>query len=284
MSKKFFSDSPRAFAVALILSVAALPAFSQAGGGQQDAKPAVAQDAAKDAPKRAVNDERAEAIIRHAIEALGGGAYLDVRSIVSRGNYTPFTEGVGGLPVTFLDYLVFPDRERTEFKGSSIQANMGDTGWVFDVKMKKIVDMQPEQVRSFRTLMRTSLDNVLRGWWRAEGAALSYVGRREAGLAKRNDVVRLTYPDGFVVEFEFGTKDYLPSKTRYKKENAEGEQVEEEERYAQFLPVGGVRVPFIIDHYRAGVQMSRVNYQEVEFNRAVPDSLFTKPADLKALK
>jgi hypothetical protein len=232
-------------------------------------------------------DEKAEQVIKHAVEALGGGAYLNVRSIVSRGYYTPFTEGVGGLPVTFLDYLVFPDRERTEFRGSglsSIQTNAGETGWVFDGKMRKILDMPPEQVSSFRTLMRVSLDNVLRGWWRAQGAALSYVGRREAGLAKRNDVVRLTYPDGFTVEFEFGAKDYLPSKARYKKQNAEGEQVEEEDRYAQFLPIEGVRVPFIIDHYRAGVQFSRVNYQEVEFNRPVPDSLFTKPADLKALK
>nr|MBA3241889.1 hypothetical protein [Acidobacteriota bacterium] len=111
-----------------------------------------------------------------------------------------------------------------------------------------------------------------------------YVGRREAGLARRNEVVRLTYADGFVVEFEFGAKDNLPSKARYKKEAAGGETIEEEDRYAQFQLLGGVRVPFIIDHYRAGVQSSRVNFQEIEFNRAVPDSLFGKPADLKALK
>jgi hypothetical protein len=238
------------------------------------------------APKPAA-DEKAEQVVKRAVEAMGGGAYLDVRSIVSRGYYTPFAEGVGGLPLTVLDSIVFPDRERTEFKGRnvySIQTNSGETGWLFDGKTKKISDMQPEQVRDFHRGIRVGLDNVLRGWWRKEGAALSYVGRREAGLAKRNEVVRLTYGDGFVVEFEFGAKDNLPAKARYKKENAEGETVEEEDRFAQFQLVGAVRVPFIVDHYRAGVQWSRANYQEVEFNRPLPDSLFTKLADVKALK
>jgi hypothetical protein len=76
----------------------------------------------------------------------------------------------------------------------------------------------------------------------------------------------------------------LPAKVLYKRQNAEGEQVEEEDRYAQFQTIGQVQTPFIIDHYRAGVQSSRVNYDEVEFNHSVPDSLFAKPTDVKAIK
>ncbi len=283
MSKKFSSTLARACVAALVLFAAASTAFSQTEGAAT--KPAAAKE---DGPKKpAERDERAEAVLRSAVEALGGAAYLGVKSVVSRGYYTPFAEGVGGLPSTFVDYLVFPDRERTEFKGrgvASIQSNWGEAGWLYDGKTKKISDVTPAQVSNFRTVMRTSLDNVLRGWWRAEGAALSYVGRREAGVGRRNEVVRLTYPDGFAVEFEFGARDNLPAKVRYKKENAEGEQVEEEDRYAQFQLIGGVRFPFIVDHYRAGMQASRANYEVVEFNRSVPDSLFNKPADVKALK
>ncbi len=139
-------------------------------------------------------------------------------------------------------------------------------------------------MRNFRTVMRTSLDNILRGWWRAEGAELKHAGRREAGLGRRNEVVRLIYPDGFAVEFEFGARDGLPAKVLYRKANAEGIEVEEEDRYAQFLNIGGVVAPFVIDHYRAGTQSSRVNYQTVEFNRVVPDALFARPADAKTFK
>jgi hypothetical protein len=287
MSKKFYSALARACVAALALSAASPEAFPQTEGAA--AKPAAAaQDGPKDEPKKAAQtDERAEAVIRRAVETLGGGAYLGVKSVVSRGYYTPFAEGIGGLPVTFTDYLVFPDRERTEFKGrgvSSIESNSGETGWLYEAKTRKLSDATPAQVRNFRIAMRTSLDNLLRGWWRSEGAALSYVGRREAGVGRRNEVVRLTYPDGFSVEFEFGARDNLPAKARYKKESAEGEQAEEEDRYAQFQLIGGVRVPLIVDHYRAGMQSSRANYESVEFNRAVPDSLFAKPADVKALK
>jgi hypothetical protein len=244
-----------------------------------------AQDGAK--PQASKVDEKAQAVVARAVEALGGAAYLGVRSVVSQGYYTQFREGVGGIPSTFRDYLVFPDRERTEFKGMasrSVQVNTGDTGWLFDGKKKSLTDVTPEQAADFRTVMRTSVDNVLRGWWRAEGASLTYVGRREAGLARRNEVVRLSYPDGFEVEFEFDAREGLPSKVVYKRPNAEGETVEEEDRYAQFISVGAVRFPYVIDHYRAGVQTSRVNYDKVEVNTAVPDSLFAKPADVKSVK
>ena len=162
--------------------------------------------------------------------------------------------------------------------------NTGETGWAFDARKKALTDVTPEQVESFRTAMRTSIDNLPRGWWRAEGASLAYVGRREAGLARRNEVVRLTYPDGFEAEFEFDAREGLPAKVLYKKEGADGERVEEEDRYAQFLAIGGARFPFVIDHFRAGQQSSRVNYDTVEVNKPVPDSLFAKPADVKAIK
>ncbi|HYH84052.1 MAG TPA: hypothetical protein VEX60_01130 [Pyrinomonadaceae bacterium] len=261
--------------------------FVSTAAPAQDGRPAT--PAPSESSKAAAKvDEKAVAVIERAVESLGGRAYLNVKTIVSRGYFTQMREGgVQGIPINFHDYMVFPDRERTEFSGAgvkSIQVNVGESGWVADLKSKKLLDVTEQQAQDFRLTLRTSLDNVLRGWWRAEGASLTYAGRREAGLARRNEVVRLTYPDGFAVEFEFDAKEGTPAKVKYKKLNAEGEMVEEEDRYAQFITVGAVRAPFIIDHYRAGVQSSRVNYDEVEFNQTVPDSLFTKPADVKKVK
>jgi hypothetical protein len=296
----YLSLAPACLAALVVFAAPAAPA--QGGGNQkQDGSSSQRATAPPNSPKptdapkpsdtpktsTAKVDEKAVAIVERAVEALGGRAYLDVRTVISHGYYTEFGAGVQGVPSSFRDYLVYPDRDRTEFKGESgrsIQVNTGETGWVFEGKAKKLSDVTPEQVAGFRTVMRTSIDNILRGWWRADGAGLAYVGRREAGLARRNEVVRVSYPDGFEAEFEFDLKEGLPAKVSYKRQNAEGEQVEEEERYAQFQTIGQVRTPFIIDHYRAGVQSSRVNYDEVEFNRPVPDSLFAKPADVKAIK
>ena len=58
---------------------------------------------------------RAAAIVRDAIKARGGDAYLNIRSVVTRGQYTPFEKGASGNPTNFIDYVIYPGRGRTEF-------------------------------------------------------------------------------------------------------------------------------------------------------------------------
>jgi hypothetical protein len=275
MNRKLTSSikitSPAAF---LLFCLAALPALAQ---GEKSAT--------QQAPP--TNDEKAEAVIKRAIEVMGGASYLGMRTIVGRGQFTQFKDGQSGLPSSFVDYVVFPDRERTEFKGTEgrvIQTNDKDKGWIFDGASKSIKDMTKAQVEDFKLSMRASVDNLLHGFWRGEGAKLSYVGRREAGLARRNETVRLTYPDGYTVEFEFDAKDSLPMKILYKRKNSEGADTLEEDRMAQHLKIEGVIFPFVIDHYSSGAQTSRINYQSVEINASVPDSLFARPANIKAVK
>jgi hypothetical protein len=285
----------RLFKTLASAAFAAIFLFAVAVVAQQDAKQKTTPpaDATKtSAPKpdekaAAKIDEKAGAIVERAVRAMGGSAYLGVHAIVSHGYFTQMSERMRGLPVSFRDYMVFPDRERTEFKGQEtrvVQVNTGDTGWVFDARAKNLTDIKPEQVADFHLAMRTSIDNILRGWWRSEGATLAYIGRREAGVGRRNETVALTYPDGFTVEFEFDAGEGLPAKTLYKKQNADGDVVEEEDRYAQYQTIGAVQTPFIVDHFRAGAQSSRVNYDTVEFNGSIPDSLFAKPTDIKAIK
>ncbi len=292
MSKTRFPNvcvSRAVVVVAAVLLLWAMASNAQAQNTPAKSAGPAAPSATPAADKAAQDnkDEKAEQVIERAVAAMGGRAFLDVRTITSRGYTTPFQDGVATIPNSFTDYTVFPNRERTEFRSAgvrSIETYTGETGWIFDGMGKKLLDVTPAQVKNFRLVMRTSIDNILRGWWRADGAQLKYVGRREAGLARRNDVVRLTYADGFMVEFEFDAKNFLPAKTLYKKQNAEGDEVAEEDRYAQFLTINGVYVPFVIDHFSAGQQSNRVNYEAVEFNRAIADSLFARPTDIKALK
>ena len=129
----------------------------------------------------------------------------------------------------------------------------------------------------------------MHGWWRKEGATLSYVGRREAGLAKRYEVVRLTYPEGFWIEYEFGARDGLPAKMIYKRtkkkpDSEETEEITEEDRLAKPITIDGVTAAWVVDHYINGVQTSRINYESIEYNKPLADALFAKPASIKSLK
>ena len=228
----------------------------------------------------------ADSVIKRAVENLGGEKYLNVKSQVSRGRFSTLREGMVLSSQTFVDVIVFPDKERTEFKNRGIkitQTNTGSTGWLFDGEQDIVREQTDIQVANFKRSIRTSLDNLLRGGWRGE-AELTYVGRRPASLGKRNEVVKLAYKDGLNVEFEFSADDGMPQKAIYKTTNADGEETTEEDRYAQFVDVNGVRTPYIIDRFTNGKPSSRINYESVEFNRQIPESVFVKPANAKEAK
>ena len=237
-------------------------------------------------------DEKAEQVIQKAIQAIGGDTYLKVTTVIGRGFYTEYRDGISGVPLRFIDYIAYPDRERTEFSGGgnrTIQTNYQNEGWLFDAAAKSLKDQTPKQVEEFRTGMRISMENVLRGWWRKEGATLTYVGRREASLGRRNEVVKLTYPDGFWIEYEFAAIEGTPAKAIYKRKQTNPDTEEmfettEEDRFFKPIAVSGVTAPFVIDHFRNGVQTSRINYESIEFNKPLPDSMFAKPANIKAVK
>jgi hypothetical protein len=252
--------------------------------------PLTAQTTTKPQPVPA--NQKAEAIVARAIEVLGGNSYLNVKTVVGRGFFTSFKEGISQIPSRFLDYIAYPDRERTEFIGDGIrviQTNSGETGWLFDGATKSLSDMKAGQIEDFKRSMRTSVENLLRGWWKKENATLSYVGRREAGLARRNETVRLTYPDGFWIEYEFAAKEGLPEKIIYKstKTKPDSEEIEEfmeEDRLAKPIMIAGVTAPWVIDHFMNGTQTSRVNYESIEYNQPIPDAIFAKPTNIKSLK
>lgn len=225
-------------------------------------------------------------IIARAVQNLGGEPYLKVYSQIGRGRFSIIKDGMNVASQTFIDVIVFPDKERTEFKGSgvkTIQTNTGGTGWVFDGDQELIKVQTEKQVANFKKGIRTSLDNLLRGYWNGD-AELTYVGRRPGTLGKRNDVVKLTYKDGFAVEFEFTVDDGMPVKAIHKTTNADGEEIVEEDRYAQFVETQGINAPYIVDRFTNGKHASRINFETIEYNKSIPDSVFAKPTDIKSLR
>ncbi len=232
------------------------------------------------------NELPPEEVIARAITFMGGDAYLKVKTQVSRGRYSVIRDGTIVSFQRFHDVIAFPDSERTEFKAgkvATVQSNVGESGWIFDGNMDSLKDQNEEQIKNFSRGMRVSLDSLLRGNCKGK-ATLEYAGRRQATLGKRNDVLKLTYDDGLVVEFEIGADDGVPVKAIQRRNNADGEEVVEEDRYAQFIAVGAIKAPFIIDRFQNGNHLSRINVESVEYNSTVPDAYFTKPSNQKELK
>ena len=237
-------------------------------------------------------DEKSQQIIDRAITSLGGPKYRNVLTAIGKGFYTTIKDNMTQIPARFIDYIAYPDSERTEFFGDgirTIQTNHGDTGWLFDGAVKKISDQSPAQVEDFKRTLRTSIDYLLRGYWKQDGGKITYVGRREAGVGQRNETIKLTDPDGLWIEYEFSARDGLPAKIIYKRQRKDpdsGDMVEtsEEDHLLKFVDIDGVMSPFVLDHFINGHQTSRVNYESMQYNQRFADNLFTKPDNVKAIK
>ena len=111
---------------------------------------------------------------------------------------------------------------------------------MFDGAVKKISDQTPAQVEDFKRAMKTGLENLLRGWWKKDGGKITYVGRREAGVGKRNETIRLTYPTAFGSSMSLARGMVLPAKIIYKrmrKDPDTGDMVEttEEDQLLKFI-------------------------------------------------
>ena len=108
-------------------------------------------------------------------------------------------------------------------------------------------------------------------------------------MGKRNETIRLVFPDDWWIEYEFGARDGLPAKIIYPRERKDpdsGDMVQmiEEDRLFKFITVDGVTAPWVIDHFIKGTQTSRIAYEQVQYNQRFADNLFTKPIDVKSIK
>ena len=229
---------------------------------------------------------RAAALVRDAVKARGGDAFLSVRSVVTRGQYTGYEKGVSGNPASFVDYVVYPGRERTEFgKGDTkvIQTNSETTNWVYEAMQRMIRDQTDEQVKGFQQGLRYDLDNLLRTAANQKGVKLTYLGRREAWKNTFSEAIRVEFDDGGSAVLHFDSRSKLPLMIEYKAITAEG-AVNSESRYYRWVEFGGIQFPTLQDFYRDGKQSARVSYDTVTFNEAVPDKLFVKPGSIKEVK
>jgi hypothetical protein len=229
--------------------------------------------------------KKAKAVISKSIEKLGGEKYLNVKSSIGEGKFSLLKDGINVSFQSFVDVIVLPDTERTDFieRGSKIvRVNSGNTGWIFEEYVESLRDQKEKDIKEFKIGLRASYDYLLRGDWVNE-AKLTYTGRRRASLGKRNDVLKLTFNDGYEVEYEFSDKG-MPMKTVFYKFDSDKKRIVEENRYAQFLLEQGIQTPFIIDRYTDNVHVFRINYESIRYNERIPKEIFVKPGDSKKLR
>jgi hypothetical protein len=230
--------------------------------------------------------EKAKAALEAAVKARGGSAYLSVRSEIGTGQFNQFDKGLSTVPVSFTDYIQYPDKERTEFghkKGKFVQANVAASGWTFDGASKALKDQGEEQTKEFVESMKYSMDGILRGSWREPKVKLTYYPRREAWRLKFGEAVKMEFPDNTVITLFLDLETHLP--ILLQREHLVKDQPQKEEtRFAQWVDRQGIMAPNILDTYIEGTQTNRVNYDSRTYNQPISANMFAKPTSVKDIK
>lgn len=234
------------------------------------------------------NETRGRELLQQIIEARGGARYLSFKTLYATGQYTPFDQGISTVPKPFVDWIVYPDRERVEFgkgkkKDRHIQVNVGKTGWVYDGDAETLKDQSEKQIKDFIEGLENDLDHILRFAAQQPGVGIRFHGRQETRPGERANVLEIALPNERTALLLVDRSTHLPISLSYEK--AEGKGLSRREvRFFQYISYDGIKFPNIVDFYKDGVQESRINYQAVQPDAPVPEELFVKPLSIKALK
>ena len=246
---------------------------------------ALAQKADPQDPR---NLEIGKELIEKSIAARGGTAYTQYLTLVATGQFTPYDKGLSQIPMPFVNYIVYPDRERVEFgkgkkKDRRIQVNQGKTGWVYDGDAETLKDQTSQQIADYLEGLEYDIDRILRGAWQSPEVKVRFAGREEIRPGERANVVALEFSPDRIIYLWLDRSTNLPLSLVYEKTGAGGLR-KHEVRFFQYIKYDGVFFPNIVDFYRDGVQESRVNYQSVKIGGPLGEELFAKPASAKAIK
>jgi len=239
-------------------------------------------------PNDPKNVERGGELIKQAIQARGGERFLTYTGIMTTGIYTPYDKGLSQNPIQFIDWIIYPDKERTEFgkgkkKNRRIQVNVGKTGWVYDGDAETLKDQTDKQIQEHLEGLDFDIDRLLRAAAKDSGVEVGFAGREETRPGERADAIAVTFKSGQTAYLLLDRQTHLPLSLSYEKTEDSG-LVKHEIRYFQYIDYDNVKFPNVVDYYRDNVQTARVNVQSVKLNAPAGDELFSKPASVKAIK
>ncbi|HEX9942769.1 MAG TPA: pitrilysin family protein [Thermoanaerobaculia bacterium] len=238
--------------------------FRQADLRKPKTEPAAA------APASAADQSRAMDLLRKAQAALGGEAFLEQKSQISKGSGTISPPGMPQpMPVpSIVTYRVFPDKERSELQlpmGTMVQAFDGTTGWASmgPQTQDNTAQAKEEQLYGF---------DVLREAGKPGHTARPLPDAQVGG--KPAKVVEVSDDKGHATQFFIDPQTNLVVKVAFEANGQKTEAV-----YSDYREVGGVKVAYQTNVSQNGQPLVEIKYSDVQVNAPVDEGLFKKPGN-----
>ena len=243
------------------------------------------------------SDAKSRQLIRDALAALGGDAYLNVHDMTCTGQLSQFDlSGEAAGISQFTEYRQSPDKVRTEFtaKGSHnflqyiigmdgldftrggvvMTVYNGDHGWSYD--KSGVNDLPSATVDEFQQQWKRTVNYLLRYRLKEPDMYFSYGGPDFIDLTPV-DWVNVMDNDNNTIRIAFAKSTHLPLRKVYRyHEPKTNFDITEEDVFSNYHPLQGVQTPYQTTRERNGKHSTQTFYDKCAYNTNVADAMFTK--------
>lgn len=213
--------------------------------------------------------QTADEILAKHFKLIGQGKLLNYGKYVTEGKIYQ-----GGMEIPFISYHKRPDKfksvatiRNTEF----VRAFDGKKGWLLKGKDKPKV-LPPEQAKGLE--IQADYEGIFYNY-KSKGNTVKYLGREKIDSIN-SFILQLIEPNGNVITAYLEPTGYKIIKTKFKT-TVQGISREFETDLSNYKVIDGIVDPFDIKTKLNGKVITHIVIDSIDYNQAVPDSIFYMP-------
>ena len=214
-------------------------------------------------------------MLDRAIQALGGQAFLNAKSLTTKGRVFFFQDGATAGMEPYQSYVLYPDKRRFSYGKTKpvILINNGDKGWELD--RYGLIAQPDQQLQGWIISNRYSLENLLRLRINEPGVLIQ-IGKVDFVDNVPTQGIEITAPGGTSVRLDLHRQTFVPSRITYRVRNVKEEAWDDySDAYADYKTVDGIQTPMHITRYLNGDRIGETFRNSAQYNEDYPPNYFT---------
>jgi hypothetical protein len=219
-------------------------------------------------------DPQARQLLDRAIQAMGGQAFLNAKSLTTRGRVFFFADGNTAGVQPFESWFEYPDKRRFSYGKSKpvILINSEGKGWELD--QYGLIVQPDDQIKNWNLSNRYSLENVLRVRVNDPGVLIQ-TGSADFVDNTPTQGIEITAPGGTSVRLDLHRQTFVPSRISYRVWNAKINDWDEyTDAYSDFKTVDGILTAMHITRYLNGDRIGETFRNSAQYNETYPANYF----------
>ncbi len=220
------------------------------------------------------SDPKSQELLKQVIQALGGQAFLNYKTISSRGRAFSIYEGETTGFAPYVNDVDPPEKRRFAYGKDQaiILFNDGDRGWELD--RYGLIRQKIENVKRWQIAIRYSLEGLLRRVVREPGALILDGGTDFVDLLPAR-VLEISDARQVDAKVYLSRSNYLPIRIEYRIQNPETRDWDEyAEAYADYRTFQGIQTPMHVTRYENGHRVVEYYLNAAEYNKEYPPGYF----------